>query len=123
MRYNWTEGRPAVYLDETWVNKHDGKNKAWGEKDIITGGTIGEVNFVILCFLFVIEVMLHKTIWQRRMPYYLHAGGKDGWVSSKKMHYYMILGMYSRTLIIQISIIRILSYPNAIVNYKSLKTT
>ena len=59
-----------MYLDETWVNAHDGKNKAWGEKDTTTGGTIGGVKFVILCFLFVIEVMLQKTIWQRRTLYY-----------------------------------------------------
>ena len=32
MRCNWTEGWPVVYLDETWVNAHDGKNKAWGER-------------------------------------------------------------------------------------------
>ena len=50
MRRNRTEGRPVVYLDETWVNAYDGKNKAWGEKDTTTGGTVGGVKFVILCF-------------------------------------------------------------------------
>ena len=60
MRRNRTEGRPVVYLDETWVNAHDGKKKAWGEKDTTTGGTIGGVRFdIIMCFaLFVIKVML-----------------------------------------------------------------
>ena len=40
-----------MYLDETWANAHDGKNKAWGEKDTTTGGTIGRVRFVVtMCF-------------------------------------------------------------------------
>ena len=60
-----------MYLDETWVNAHDGKNKAWGEKDTTTGGRIGGVKFVVLCFLFVIQIMLQNTIWQRRTPYYI----------------------------------------------------
>ena len=37
------EGRPVVYLDETWVNAHNGKVKAWVEKDTITRGTIGGI--------------------------------------------------------------------------------
>ena len=52
-----------MYLDETWVNVYDGKNIAWGEKDTITGGKIGGVKFVVLCFLFVIQVMFQNTIW------------------------------------------------------------
>ena len=31
-----------VYLDETWCNAHDGKDKAWVEKDTTCrGGTLG----------------------------------------------------------------------------------
>ena len=42
MRQNRTEGRPVVYLDETWCNAHDGKDKAWVEKDTTCrGGTLG----------------------------------------------------------------------------------
>ena len=42
MRRNRTEGRPVVYLDETWCNAHDGKDKAWLESDkTCRGGTIG----------------------------------------------------------------------------------
>ena len=33
----------VVYLDETWANSHDGKDLAWVEKDLVTGGTIGGV--------------------------------------------------------------------------------
>ena len=33
MQRNRTEGRPMVYLDETWCNAHDSKNKAWLEDD------------------------------------------------------------------------------------------
>ena len=43
MRRNRTEGKPVVYLDETWANAHDGKKKAWVEKDTTTKGTIGGV--------------------------------------------------------------------------------
>ena len=32
---------PVKYLDETYANAHDGKDKAWVEKDEITGGTTG----------------------------------------------------------------------------------
>ena len=32
-----------MYLDETWVNSHDGKGKSWVEKDLTAGGTKGGV--------------------------------------------------------------------------------
>ena len=32
-----------MYLDETWANAHDGKKKAWVEKDTTTKGTIGGI--------------------------------------------------------------------------------
>ena len=52
MKRNWTEGKPVVYLDETWANAHDGKKKAWVETDTTTKGTIGEVHGdVVMCFL------------------------------------------------------------------------
>ena len=41
MRRNRLEKRPVVYLDETWCNAHHGKEKAWVEKDVVTGGTLG----------------------------------------------------------------------------------
>ena len=48
MMRNRTEGKPVVYLDETWANAHDGKKKAWGEKDTTTRGTIGGIEgFVV----------------------------------------------------------------------------
>ena len=46
IRRNRSEGRPVVYLDETWMNAHDGKTKAWVEKDVVTGGTLGGVRYV-----------------------------------------------------------------------------
>ena len=43
MRKNRSDKRPVVYLDETWANAHDGKDKGFCKKDSITGGTIGGV--------------------------------------------------------------------------------
>jgi len=52
MKSNWTEGKPVVYLDETWANAHDGKKKAWVETDTTTKGTIrGIQGYVVMCFL------------------------------------------------------------------------
>ena len=48
MRRNRTEGKPVVYLDETWANAHDGKKKAWVEKDTTTKGTIGGIQGYVL---------------------------------------------------------------------------
>ena len=31
------------YLDESWMNAHDRKGKAWVEQDLVTGGTMGGV--------------------------------------------------------------------------------
>lgn len=45
---NRIEERPVVYLDETWVNAHDSKPRAWVERDRITGGTIGGVKCVAI---------------------------------------------------------------------------
>ncbi|XP_065905339.1 uncharacterized protein [Dysidea avara] len=65
MRRNRTEGKPVVYLDETWANAHDGKSRAWVEADKTTGGTIGGVS---------------KPSGKGERLIILHAGGKDGWV-------------------------------------------
>ena len=46
MRRNRIEKRPVVYLDETWCNAHDGRDKAWVVTDDVTGGTIGGVKHV-----------------------------------------------------------------------------
>ena len=43
MRQNRQDKRPVVYLDETWCNAHDGKERSWVEKDSVTGGTLGGV--------------------------------------------------------------------------------
>ena len=48
MRRNRTEGRPVVYLDETWANAHDGKSRAWVEDDKVTRGTKGGVRLMQL---------------------------------------------------------------------------
>ena len=54
MRQNRAEGRPVVYLDETWYNAHDGKTKAWLVKDqTCRGGTIGGPK---RCVLFLIKL-------------------------------------------------------------------
>ena len=42
MRRNRREGRPVVYLDETWANARDSVEKMWVEDDpVVSGGTIG----------------------------------------------------------------------------------
>jgi len=41
---NREEKRPVVYLDETWANTHDGKDKAWVVSDAVTGGTLGGIH-------------------------------------------------------------------------------
>ena len=69
-----------MYLDETWVNAHDSKNKAWGEKDTITGGRIGGVKFVVLCFFirhsnYITEHHLAKEI---TLFYYMLVEKMDG---------------------------------------------
>ena len=35
-----------IYLDEAWVNVHDGKSRAWVEADKTNGGTEEGVRFV-----------------------------------------------------------------------------
>ena len=44
LRRNWREGRPVIYLDETWANARDGVEKMWVEDDPrAIGGTKGGI--------------------------------------------------------------------------------
>ena len=66
MRVNRREGRPVVYLDETWANARDGKEKMWVEDDPrASGGTKGGIR-------------KPSGKWSRLIV--LHAGGESGWV-------------------------------------------
>ena len=65
MRLNRQDKRPVVYLDETWANAHDGKDKAWVEKDDITGGTIGGIQ---------------RPSGKGSRLIIIHAGSENGWV-------------------------------------------
>ena len=62
---NREENQPVVYLDETWANAHDSKDKAWVEKDEITGGTLGGI---------------HRPSGKGSRLIILHAGSENGWV-------------------------------------------
>ena len=42
-----------MYLDETWMNAYDGKDKAWVEQDVVTGGTLGGVKYTCYTVYFV----------------------------------------------------------------------
>ena len=66
MRRNQTEGRPVVYLDETWANSNIGKERTWVEPDDkVKGGTKGG---------------LHKPSGKGSQLIILHAGSENGWV-------------------------------------------
>ena len=62
---NREENHPEIYLDETWANAHDRKDKAWVEKDDITGGTIGGIK---------------RPSGKGLRLIILHAGSENGWV-------------------------------------------
>ena len=91
MRRNRTEGKPVVYLDETWANAHDGKKKAWVEEDTTTKGTIGGIQgyVLILHSVFVKYFLNSKPSGKGERLIVLHAGGKDGWVSGKQIAFSM----------------------------------
>ena len=77
MRHNQTEGRPVEFLE---VNAYDGKNKAWEEKDTTTGGTIGGVRFVILCFVLFVKFSYRRPCRKGEHYIILHAmEKKDGY--------------------------------------------
>ena len=82
MRRNRTEEKPVVYLDETWANAHDGKKKAWVEKDTTTKGTIGGVEGYVVKhrIQFSLNILYSKSGKGERLII-LHAGSKDGWIS------------------------------------------
>ena len=66
MRVNRREGRPVVYLDETWANARDGKEKMWvGDDPRASGGTKGGIR---------------KPSGKGSRLIILHAGGESGWV-------------------------------------------
>ena len=77
-----------VYLDETWCNVHDGKTKAWLEKDpTCRGGAIGRPKGYVL-FPIILDLsgqLYSKPSRKGKRLIVLHAGGKDGWIPGK--HY------------------------------------
>ena len=70
MMKNRQEKQPVVYLDETWVNSHDGKRKSWFEKDPTAGGTKGGVQ---------------KPSGKGSCLIILHAGGEKGWIDGVEL--------------------------------------
>jgi hypothetical protein len=62
---NRQEGCPVVYLDETWANAHDGKDRAWVERDEVTGGTLGGIK---------------RPPGKGTRLIILGAGGRSGWI-------------------------------------------
>ena len=65
LRRNRREGRPVIYLDETWANARDGVEKMWVEDDPRTsGGTKGGI----------------RTLSGSRLII-LHAGSENGWIN------------------------------------------
>ena len=85
MRRNRIEGRPVVYLDETWANAHDGKKKAWVEKDTTTKGTIGGVEGYVVKHCIEFSLIFYSKSGKGERLIILHAGGKDGWISGKQI--------------------------------------
>ena len=64
MRVNRREGRPVVYLDETWANARDGKENMWvGDDPRASGGTKGGIR---------------KPSGKGSRLIILHAGGESG---------------------------------------------
>ena len=85
MQQNRTEGRPVVFLDETWCNFHDGKDKPglkWTRLAMVEllrdqqGEAI--LNYT-QCALKYYDVH-SKPSGKGEHPIVLHAGGKDGWI-------------------------------------------
>ena len=56
-----------MFLDETWANAHDGKDRTWVEFDQATGGTKGG---------------FRKLSGKGS---HLHAGGSKGWVAGAEL--------------------------------------
>ena len=70
MRKNRSENRPIVFLDETWVNAHDGRERTWVEVDQTTGGTKGVVR---------------KPTGKGTCLIILHAGSCKGWINGAEL--------------------------------------
>ena len=67
LRRNRREGRPVIYLDETWTNARDGVEKMWVEDDPrAIGGTKGGI-----C----------KPSGKGSRLIILHAGSENGWIN------------------------------------------
>ena len=67
LRANRREGRPLVYLDETWANARDGREKMWVDEDHrVFGGTKGGIR---------------KLSGKGTRLIILHAGSDSGWVN------------------------------------------
>ena len=63
MRHNRREDRPVVYLDETWANSHDGKERTLVKNnDNVASGT---------------KERMRKPSGKGTRLIILHAGGKD----------------------------------------------
>ena len=65
MKRNRQEGRPAVYLDETWANTCDGVEKMWVEDDL--GGT---------------KDSIRKISGKGSRLIIIHAGSKNRWINN-----------------------------------------
>ena len=67
LRTNRREGRPVIYLDETWANARDGVEKMWVDDDPrAIGRTKGGI-----C----------KPSSKGSKLIILHAGSENGWIS------------------------------------------
>ena len=81
MKRNRTEGKPVVYLDETWANAHDGKKKAWVETDTTTKGTTGGVQGYIEMYfvLYVFQCFkVNHPEKEKDLLYSMQVAKKDG---------------------------------------------
>ena len=66
LRRNRREGRPVIYLDETWANARDGVEKMWVEDDPrAIGGT---------------KRGIRKPSGKDSRLIILHAGSENGWI-------------------------------------------
>ena len=69
-RKNRSENRPIVFLDETWVNAHNGRERTWVEVDQATGGTKGGVR---------------KPSGKGTCLIILHTGSCKGWINGAEL--------------------------------------
>ena len=79
MTKNRSENRPVVFLDETWVNAHDERERTWAEVDQATGGTKGGVR---------------KPSGKGTRLIILHAGSCKGWINGAELVFQSKSGDY-----------------------------